>query len=101
LLPHKWITVPLKSLLKEHGIGTLRLVTVGVEMDYDWSFAAATLNSKEGAGVLANLISDLTDKGSNNEELVVHRNIDHTADHELLELLPWRLKRRLLPRRSR
>jgi hypothetical protein len=101
LLPYNWITVSLHSLLKKHGIGTLSLVTVGVEMDYDWSFAAATLNSKEGAGVLANFISDLTDKGSNNEELVVHIHINHTADDELLELLPWSKKRRLFPRWSR
>ena len=70
-------------------------------MDDDWGVAAAALNTKEGAGVLFNLPTDLTYKGSNYEELVVHRNIDHTADDELLELLPWRLKRRLFPRWSR
>ena len=70
-------------------------------MDDDWGVAAAALNTKEGAGVLANLPSDLTYEGANDEELVVHIHIDHTADDELLELLPWSKKRRLFPRWSR
>ena len=79
-----------RSVGQQHRISALRLLAVGVEMDYDRSLLLSDLETNEGAGMLAFLAINL--KSADHEKLFIPLiDPQHFVPHEFLKLTPRRI----------